>query len=79
MKVKKVIPGLVIFAMMTVGASADMWYVQTFDDLEQGPLAGQDEWSGSATIQDEFFHGESGQSINVTGNISRILTETLHG
>ncbi len=76
MKVKKVVLSLAIFAMVIVGASADMWYVQTFDDLAAGPLGGQDEWSGAATVQNDFSHGESGQSINVTGTITRSLTES---
>jgi hypothetical protein len=60
---------------MVAGVSAEMWYTQTFDDLQEGPLAGQDEWAGSATVQSELFHGQSGQSVSVTGNISRILEE----
>ena len=75
MAVNRVILSLVISLTMVVGVSAEMWYTQTFDDLQEGPLAGQDEWAGSATVQSEFFHGQSGQSVSVTGNISRILEE----
>jgi len=73
--VKRVILGLVIFLTIAFSASSEMWYTQTFDDLKDGPLAGQDEWAGVATVQNKLFHGKSGQSINVTGEISRILPE----
>ncbi len=76
MKVKGVILSLAIFVTIVFGASADMWYVQTFEDLNQGPLIGQDEWSGAAMVVNDFSHGESGQSINVTGEISRILADS---
>jgi|GEM_PF-3018185 len=75
MSLRGVILSLVMFLTMAAGASSEMWYTQTFDDLKDGPLAGQDEWIGAATVQDNFFHGKSGQSINVIGNISRSLTE----
>jgi len=75
MNVKVVILSLAMSLIMVVGAYSEMWYVQTFEDLNNGPLAGQDGWVGGATVQDEFSHGDSGQSINVTGNISRVLDE----
>ena len=75
MNVKGVILGVSISLMLITGAYSEMWYVQTFEDLNNGPLAGQDGWTGGATVQDEFSHGDSGQSINVTGNISRVLDE----
>ena len=75
MNMKGVGLSLVIFLTMVVSASSEMWYTQAFDDLKEGPLAGQDGWSGGAIVQDKLFHGKSGQSINVTGNISRSLVE----
>lgn len=75
MNVKGVVLSFVIFFAVVVGVSAEMWYVQTFDDLDEGPLAGQEEWIGSATVQGEFFNGKSGQSINVAGNIERGLDD----
>jgi len=75
MNVKGVVLSSVIFFVVVTCVSSEMWYTQTFDDLQEGPLAGQDEWIGGATVQDEFFHGKSGQSINVTGNIERSLDE----
>jgi hypothetical protein len=75
MNVKGATLGLVMFLTMAVGVSSEMWYTQTFDDLKDGPLQGQDDWIGAATIQNKLFHGKSGQSINVTGKISRGLPE----
>ncbi len=75
MNVKGVILSLVMFFIIVAGAYSEMWYVQTFEDLNNGPLAGQDGWVAGATVQDEFSHGDSGQSINVTGNISKALDE----
>lgn len=73
MKSKKVILCLIMSFVIAAGAYAEMWYVQTFEDLNAGPLSGQDDWVAGATVQDEFSHGNSGQSILVTGNISRVL------
>ena len=70
---KKVILCLVMSFVVTAGAYAEMWYVQTFEELNAGPLSGQDGWVAGATVQEEFSHGEDGQSIHVTGNISRVL------
>jgi len=60
---------------VNISANAEMWYVQTFDDFSDGALTGQDNWTGSATVQNKLFHGKSGKSINVTGNIGRTLEE----
>ena len=76
MKLNIAVMILVMSLAITFGLSAEMWYVQNFDDLEDGFLTGQDEWIGAGTIQDEFFHGDSGKSINVTGEISRNLAES---
>ena len=72
---KKVILCLVMTLVIAAGAYAEIWYVQTFEELNAGPLSGQDDWVAGATVQDEFSHGEGGQSIHVTGNISRVLEE----
>jgi hypothetical protein len=75
MNIKEIFLNSVMFLTIAASASSEMWYSQTFDDLRDGLLAGQDEWTGAATVQDKFFHGESGLSINVTGEISRGLPD----
>ena len=75
MGMKVMILSLAMSLTMAVSASPEMWYTQSFDDFEDGQLTGQDDWSGGATVQDEFFHGESGKSVNVTGNMDRSLPE----
>ena len=75
MNVKGAILSVAISIVLVTGAYSEMWYVQTFEDLNNGPLTGQEEWTGSATVQDEFSHGEDGQSILVTGDINRALEE----
>lgn len=75
MDMKIVLIALAMSLVAVVSLSAEMWYTQDFDDLDDGFLTGQDEWIGAAAVQDVFFHGNSGKSINVTGEISRNLTE----
>ena len=75
MNVKIIVLILIITLNVAVSLSAEMWYVQDFDNLEDGFLTGQDEWAGAGTIQDEFFRGNSGKSVNVTGEISRNLLD----
>ncbi len=66
--------GLVLFISLVFSASAfsDPWYFEDFDELDKGALTPQDSWrngaNASGEIQNDIFHGDSGQSLYIIEN-----------